>query len=729
MIYFNPDPSSPGTKYCEIEIDDAELTRHGFSRFKLPLNGNATKMILDNTKDRSLITYVDFDRTSLENALKLLEEKLLDEQLVESKAGRNTVRDLVAYFRNACISRIEDTDPDFEFFKNENGNGKGKSKKSSIKSNGKKSDREEQKSKPIYTAYKYSNNGKVALHESVILAGRPAFIAYDNGKLHAFDAIEEDTRIIKPLHPENYPYTPYEFANMDEVLQYRDRALNENIDSLYLKAKQIASDYNDQRKEKIRLLAIEIIASYFQDRFPTTHYDIVTGGNGSGKSTYGGTCAGVGYRVVNLTDPNAANINRILGCIEAGQCTVVSDETGAIDKQPDLLALLKTGYSPTGKTSKINDYSRAPEFFYTYCFKMIISERMPNLRDARGVVDRSFSFTTYKGLPKYDIKETLEPQGNKTRQERLDALNDFRKLMLVYRLIHFKDEIPDIDIGVEGREKELSKPIIQLFYNTQAQSEIETTLQYFLNLRTEKKEITLEPILHRVVSRLVNNHGNELYVKTIWDELRASIPDGYYDDKRPNEYQTLEYGTIYNNSISNILEHTFGGRSRHKENGNLFIFDPEELERVGRAYNLTTNIQTKLINVIEEEHRTRPESSEGSEGYMKSHNNLNHDKPSENSTSSAISQGNQVQSVGEKKLNEEEDRHSTEPSEGSDPSGQVIEESSTIGQQKVPDSIYRLGRSDTWACHNCSTKGDRWFMIKHPEYCTRKVKQNAEGRK
>jgi hypothetical protein len=126
---------------------------------------------------------------------------------------------------------------------------------------------------------------------------------------------------------------------------------------------------------------------------------------------------------------------------------------------------LETGYSPTGKTSKINDYSRAPEFFYTYCFKMIISERMPNLRDARGVVDRSFSFTTYKGLPKYDIKETLEPQGNKARQGRLDALNDFRKLILIYRLIHFTDELPDIDIGVEGREKELSKPIIQLFYN------------------------------------------------------------------------------------------------------------------------------------------------------------------------------------------------------------------------------------------------------------------------
>lgn len=79
------------------------------------------------------------------------------------------------------------------------------------------------------------------------------------------------------------------------------------------------------------------------------------------------------------------------------------------------MAILKTGYSPTGRTSKVNDYSCVPEFYYTYCFKIIISERMPNLRDARGVIDRSFSFTTYRGKPRYDIKETLIPQRNPAR--------------------------------------------------------------------------------------------------------------------------------------------------------------------------------------------------------------------------------------------------------------------------------------------------------------------------
>jgi hypothetical protein len=302
------------TEYYEIIIDDPVLTKHGFTKFSLPLNGKgkaaATKMVVHNT-DKSKMMYPTFYKYDLGKTVKSLRDKIISDGIL---VGDDTANGLVAYFRNAGVLLSEDEGS--PFFKN----GNGKSKKSSRRSDGKKSDKKEEKSKPSYTAYKYSNNGKVALHESIILAGRPAFIAYENGKLQPYSIIEEDTRVIKPPHPENYPYTPYEFANMDEVLKYRDRALSEDIDSLYSNAKQIANDYNDQRKEKIRLLAIEIIASYFQDRFPTTHYDIVTGGNGSGKSTYDGTYAGVGYRAVNLTDPNAANINRILGCIEAGQC-------------------------------------------------------------------------------------------------------------------------------------------------------------------------------------------------------------------------------------------------------------------------------------------------------------------------------------------------------------------------------------------------------------------------
>jgi hypothetical protein len=49
MVYFNASsPSAPGTEYHDIKIDDPLLTKYGFTKFSLPLNDNAIKMILYN---------------------------------------------------------------------------------------------------------------------------------------------------------------------------------------------------------------------------------------------------------------------------------------------------------------------------------------------------------------------------------------------------------------------------------------------------------------------------------------------------------------------------------------------------------------------------------------------------------------------------------------------------------------------------------------------------------
>ena len=69
-------------------------------------------------------------------------------------------------------------------------------------------------------AYKYSNRMKRDLHEAVILSGKPAFLKCENGLLEVVDNVEEDIRIINPPYAENYPYEPYEFKNMEEVLSY-----------------------------------------------------------------------------------------------------------------------------------------------------------------------------------------------------------------------------------------------------------------------------------------------------------------------------------------------------------------------------------------------------------------------------------------------------------------------------------------------------------------------------
>jgi hypothetical protein len=254
-------------------------------------------------------------------------------------------------------------------------------------SRNKKQNREnkDEKPLPVYSTYKYS---RPFLHEAIILGGIPNFISYAPrfDKILAFENIQEPPgRVLVPPNREEYPYTPYEFVDSQELDEYHKRAKAETIDSLYQKAKSIVKKYNDQDEYKQNLLAIDIPWSYFQDKFGTTHYLGIIGENEGGKTSIGDTFEAVGYRVLNMTSPSAANIFRVLGMIEAGQCTIVLDESEMISEDPDIMAILRSGYNRNKKVPKTNTNSWKLEWFFTYCLKIIIGEKSPNKLKAKGL--------------------------------------------------------------------------------------------------------------------------------------------------------------------------------------------------------------------------------------------------------------------------------------------------------------------------------------------------------
>jgi hypothetical protein len=157
----------------------------------------------------------------------------------------------------------------------------------------------EQHQIPILPTFKYS---RPFLHEAIILGDTPSFIAYSakSDKIMTFANIEEPSRILRPPNREEYPYSPYEFADEQELAEYVKRAISETKDSLFKKAKSIVKRYNDQDNPKLSLLAIDIFWSYFQDKFSTTHYLEIVGDNDTGKSSLGNTYEAVGYRAVNM---------------------------------------------------------------------------------------------------------------------------------------------------------------------------------------------------------------------------------------------------------------------------------------------------------------------------------------------------------------------------------------------------------------------------------------------
>jgi hypothetical protein len=69
-----------------------------------------------------MITYVDWEKhNSIEKAVKLLRDKLLDERSVRDE---RVIETLSTYFRNALV--LLEEDPSNDFFKNRDWNGRAK---------------------------------------------------------------------------------------------------------------------------------------------------------------------------------------------------------------------------------------------------------------------------------------------------------------------------------------------------------------------------------------------------------------------------------------------------------------------------------------------------------------------------------------------------------------------------------------------------------------------------
>jgi hypothetical protein len=290
---------------------------------------------------------------------------------------------------------------------------------------------------------------------------------------------------------------------------------------------------------------------------------------------------------------------------------------------------------------------------------------------------------------------------------------------LIYRLLHFKDAVVNVDVGLKRRNRELVKPIIQLFSNAEPhiQKEIASTLEVFLKAKQTRKENTIEAALCPIVTNLVSEHGKEIPAKDVWNVIvQGDVISGYYDERRPNEFQSADYGPIYRNTITNIICDKFGAQKKHKEIGSVLVFDIDKLAKIAKSYDLDTHIQLKLT-----EDNNGADGSDSSDDFSKAmmtSKENNSTEITDNSRSSVnISEGNPNNIVNNTELkNESLIVTYIQPSEPSDPSVNVLGGSSTANLQQalqVPESIYRIGHSDNWACRNCRLKRDKWFMRQH----------------
>jgi len=456
-----------------------------------------------------------------------------------------------------------------------------------VKNNGKN------EHKTAYYVQKYSDTNLLA--EAILINNLPFFLVNDEtGTISIQEQLELEDKILKPLDLISYVNKPYTFASIDQVNLFIDNANSGTLDSLCKEVKTLWKKYVDADDFHITICVADTIFTYFQDKLGLTHYLFFVGNNGSGKSNNLKIFHILGYRNMMSTDITSANIYQFLGITEEGVGTICEDEADDIDEDRDKMRIYKNGYT-TGQPVLRTDtsYGRKQFRFFTYCFKVFAAEKLPDNVKAKGFNQRIIEIPCVYGFPQYDISEVLNPAGERQYEELLKELLDLRNTLLIYRLLHYRDSVPDIKVNLQNREKQLFKPVLRLFNQTKVLKDLLPVISKYVNQKRESNSNTFYAFLHKTIKQLIENQDStELPSTDIWQSIANPdlLPGDYMPGKKLS-YDSVEFGVISQKEVVEILVQVFGGKQSRNRQKRSLVFDTQKLERVGKIYDLDTNIK------------------------------------------------------------------------------------------------------------------------------------------
>jgi hypothetical protein len=450
----------------------------------------------------------------------------------------------------------------------------------------------QEKKKKEHFIQKYTEQNIVA--EAVVVAGIPYFaVAKSNSnEITVEKSLSiDDVCEYKPFEQTTYLSEPYKFKSKQDFELCLVKARDETLDTLYGKVESIWRKYIDADDFHISICTADTIFTYYQDKMGLTHYLFFIGGNNCGKSNNLLVLKYLAYRNFTSTDMTAANIYQFLGSGEEGQGTLCEDEADRIDDDRQKMAIHKNGYIKGFSVARTDtSFGRKQMKFNTYCFKAFAAERFPDPVKAKGFNQRVIEMQCSSGNPHYDIAEVTSPAGAEEFQGLVDELNETRNLLLAFRLLHFHDHLPDIKLNIKGREKQLFKPVLRIFQNTQVLNRLLPVISNYVAQKREANYSTLHAFLYRTVKDMITSKtASEIESGAIWESIKASLPG---DDVpgRTLSYETSEFGTITQKEIIQTLQHIFGAKSKKSHGIRILSFDVSKLRRLGNVYDLPPQV-------------------------------------------------------------------------------------------------------------------------------------------
>jgi Bifunctional DNA primase/polymerase, N-terminal/Primase C terminal 1 (PriCT-1) len=456
-------------------------------------------------------------------------------------------------------------------------------------------EKEEAEDKPTNYQQKYSD-GQI-LAEAVIIDKDPCFLVSDNGVITPKKEMVDGDRTIKPFQLEMYINRPYKFESFSQVEQLVEETKSEKLDTLYRLIKSIWKKYIDADNFHLTICAADTIFTFFQDKIGLTHYLFFVGNTGSGKSNNLTIFHFLAYRNMTSTGLSYANIFQFLGSGDEGIGTICEDEADNIDEDHEKMKIYKDGYTTGRPTTKTDTtYGRKQFKYNNFCFKAFAAERLPDSMKGKGFNQRILEIPCVYGFPKYDISEVVNPAGDDEFQYLLDELLQARNKMLIYRLLHYHEKIPNIKVNLQNREKQLFKPVLRIFQNTDTLKELLPVIGDYISKKRQANANTFHAYLYDIVKNLIHiKNSYELEVADIWASTIGGRLEGSEIPNKPMSYESAEFGTISQKIVIQIMKDVFGARPpKHHGSSRKLIFDKEKFKKIGQIYEL--RLEVKVVD-------------------------------------------------------------------------------------------------------------------------------------
>ena len=214
------------------------------------------------------------------------------------------------------------------------------------------------------------------------------------------------------------------------------------------------------------------------------------------------------------------------------------------------------------------------------------------------------------------MQKSPDKQNPKYRQI-ISKIDYLRKLLLVYRLLHYEDVIEEVDTNIDGRALELTSPQIYLFSSNKLASsdktackEVLDALSKVLQRKGELAKKTLEGVIHETLTKDlfpdtapepvvdVNGDNRTKYTLT-YEEISNKVRETLEGESTGGEqsFYCTDYDVVTHNKILKICRNRFLAepktKGRDKDKKRALIFDKEVVEKVGKTFDVITKIEIK----------------------------------------------------------------------------------------------------------------------------------------